>query len=173
MHKRWNWAKLLVSGAALAVCLAVGASAQSVETSSTTSAEEQNETFRDTLVRMRIKREEEEHRKLIGKAERIKTLAQEVAQAVVSNRLPRETDKQLKEIEKNARQIRADAGGGEDEPLENPPRTLPDTLKQLEEASESLNKKLGKTSRHIVSLTAAAGATEIIQLVKLLRGFLK
>jgi hypothetical protein len=145
--------------------------AQSVEATQTT-AEEQNETFRDTLVRMRIKREEEEHKKLVAKAEQIKEHALALAKGPVGKQLPRDADKKLKEIEKNARNIRSDSGGGDDVPLEAPPHNLADALKQLSEASERLNEKLGKTSRHVVSLTVVAEATEIIQLVKLLRGYL-
>lgn len=144
--------------------------AQTAETQTT--AEEQNETFRDTLVRMRIKREEEEHKKTVAKAEQIKDLTQKLTEAATSTKLAREADKQLKEIEKNARSIRSDVGGGEDAPLETPPKTLADTLKQLSETGEEMNKQLGKTSRHIVSITVAAQATDIIQLVKLLRGYL-
>jgi hypothetical protein len=135
-------------------------------------AEEQNETFRDTLVRMRIKREEEEHKKVVTKAEQIKAHAEELLK-ITANTLPRDTEKRLREIEKNARNIRSDAGGGDDVPLENPPVTLNETSKLLLEKSESLNKLLGKTSRHIVSITVSAQATEIIQLVKLLRTFLR
>lgn len=144
--------------------------AQTAETQTT--AEEQNETFRDTLVRMRIKREEEEHKKIVTKAEQIQELAEKLSKEPTSTRLPRTADKHLKEIEKNARSVRSDAGGGEDVPLETPPHNLTDTLKQLNEASERLNKELSKTSRHIVSISVASQATEIIQLVKLLRGYL-
>lgn len=158
---------------ALLICLgtALDARAQTAETSGT-AAEEQNETFRDTLVRMRIKREEEEHKKLVTKAEQIKEHALALAKEPAGSQLPRDADKKLKEIEKNARNIRSESGGGEDVPLETPPHDLPDALKQLSEASERLNEKLGKTSRHVVSLTVVAEATEIIQLVKLLRGYL-
>ena len=146
--------------------------AQAAEITQTT-AEEQNETFRDTLVRMRIKREEEEHKKLVAKAEQIKEHALALVKEPVGKQLARDADKKLKEIEKNARNIRSESGGGEDVPLETPPHNLPDALKQLSEASERLNEKLSKTSRHVVSLTVVAEATEIIQLVKLLRGYLR
>ena len=163
---------VLVFGAALAVSgVELEVFAQSVENRQST-AEEQSETFHDTLVRMRIKREEEEHKKLVGKAEQIKNLLLELFKESLNNHLPRVADKKLREIEKNARSIRSDIGGGDDTPLEAPPTNLAETLKQLEEISERLNKKLGKTSRHIVSLTVVADATEIIQLTKLLRGYL-
>ena len=175
MSMAFRFTKLFIGGLFFAFVVSLGAAlevrAQTAETTQTT-AEEQNETFRDTLVRMRIKREEEEHKKLITKAEQIKEDALELAKDPVGNHLPREADKKLKEIEKNARNIRSESGGGEDEKLETPPQNLADTLKQLGEASERLNERLGKTSRHVVSLTVVTEATEIIQLVKLLRGYL-
>lgn len=145
--------------------------AQTAETPSTI-LEEQNETFRDTLVRMRIKREEEEHRKIVEKAEQLKELTAAVTKAATGSHLPRLIERKLKEIEKFARNIRTESGGGDDAPLEVPPQNLSDTLKQLGEATERINEQLGKTSRHIVSITVVADATEIIQLVKLLRAYL-
>lgn len=163
-----------INGLLCAFILSLGSTlevrAQSAETQTT--AEEQNETFRDTLVRMRIKREEEEHKKIVAKAEQIKEHALALAKGPVGKYLPRDADKKLKEIEKNARNIRSESGGGEDVPLETPPQNLAEALKQLGEASERLNDKLSKTSRHVVSLIVVAEATEIIQLVKLLRGYL-
>lgn len=166
--------KLCICGLLFVVLGVTGVSltvqAQTADTQTVT--EEQNETFRDTLVRMRIKREEEEHKKIVTKAEQIQSLAEKLSKEAAPTRLPRATDKHLKEIEKNARSVRSDAGGGEDVPLEAPPHNLADALKQLHEASERLNKELSKTSRHVVSITVASQATEIIQLVKLLRGYL-
>jgi hypothetical protein len=169
----YHWlGKGVLTGWLVLAGLSVQTQAQSVEAAQTAAAEEQNETFRDTLVRMRIKREEEEHKKIVGKAEQLKELSAALAKEATGTRLPRLAEKKLKEIEKFARNIRAESGGGDDEPLETPPQNLADTLKQLGEASERLNEKLSKTSRHVVSLTVVAEATEIIQLVKLLRGYL-
>ncbi len=140
-----------------------------------TPEEEQNETMIDTLKRMQIKREESEHKKLLEKAEQIKeeaaALAKE-AEAQPGNRLPRVAEKKLKEIEKFAKQIRSDSGGSQDEPLDAPPSNLTEALKQLQEASERLNENLAKTSRRVVSVAVVGDATEIIQLVRILRGYL-
>ncbi len=155
----------------LSLLLSVNAFAQTAEV--LTAADEQNETFRDTLVKMRIKREEEEHKKNVTKAEQIKTFAADLLKAALPNSLPRLTDKKLKDIEKNARTIRTDSGGGEDTPLEELPDDLNAALKRLDEASERLFKLMGKTSRHVVSVTVSSQATEIIQLAKLLRTYLR
>ena len=135
--------------------------------------EEQNETFRDTLVRMRIKREEDEHKKLVEKGTIIKDLTAKLTADAVGNSLPRAAEKSLREIEKSARYIRTQSGGGTDEPLEAPPANLADALKQLGEAGDKLTAKLDKTSRHVVSIPAVTDASEIIQLVKIMRGFIR
>lgn len=135
-------------------------------------AEEQNETMLDTLKRMQIKREEDEHKKLVGKGAQIKDEAEELRKEATNGRLPAAADKRLKSIEKYARQIRSDSGGGQDAPLEHPPADLEAALKQLFEVSESLNAHLAKTSRRVVSVSVVENATEIIQLVKILRTYL-
>jgi hypothetical protein len=135
--------------------------------------EEQNETMLDTLKRMQIKREENEHKKILEKGEQIEEEANLLLRDLNGRtQLPRATEKRLKNIEKFARQIRSDSGGSEDEPLDSIPSSLAETLKQLCEASERLNANLAKTSRRVVSLAVVSDATEVIQLTKLLRKYL-
>ncbi|MCG3161504.1 MAG: hypothetical protein JMDDDDMK_02687 [Acidobacteria bacterium] len=136
-------------------------------------AEDQNETMRDTLKRMQIKREESEHKKILDKGAQIKLDAEDLAKEAANNHLPRAADKKLREIEKAARQIRSEfGGGGDDSPLDPMPNGLDDALKSLNDASERLNKHLSKTSRQVISVTVVEVATEITQLVKVLRGYL-
>jgi hypothetical protein len=136
--------------------------------------EDQNETMRDTLKRMQIKREEDEHKKLLDKGAQIKLNAEDLTKEAANNRLPRATEKKLREIEKAARQIRSDfGGGGDDSPLDPMPNTLDDALKHMNDASERLNKHLSKTSRRVISVTVVEVANEITQLVKVLRGYLR
>ncbi len=154
------------------LCVVPAAWAQSAS-SGVPPEEEQNETMRDTLKRMQIKREENEHKKLLEKGEQIKLEAENLAKTSVGGRLPREVEKKLREIEKSARQIRSDFGGsGDDDALESLPNNLNDALKQLNDSSEQLNKHLSKTSRRVVSITVIEVANEITQLVKILRGYL-
>ncbi|MFN0086728.1 MAG: hypothetical protein ACKVX9_15165 [Blastocatellia bacterium] len=136
--------------------------------------EEQNETMLDTLKRMQIKREEMEHQKLLDKGRMITQAAEDLTRAAAGNKLPRMNEKRLREIEKSARQIRSEFGGGgnDEEPLEDPPATLEQALKRLSEQSEKLNKELDKTSRRVISFTVIEITTEITLLVKLLRGYL-
>jgi hypothetical protein len=144
--------------------------------SSAPPAEEQNETMLDTLKRMQIKREEAEHKKILEKGERIKLDAETLAKTAAQGSLPRggESEKKLREIDKAARQIRSDFGGaGDDNPLDPPPGNLDDALKQLNDASDRLNKNLSKTSRRVISVTVVEDANQITQLVKILRGYLR
>jgi hypothetical protein len=152
--------------------LAPLASAQ-VAASGQTAPEEQNETMLDTLKRMQIKREENEHKKILEKGEQIEEEANLLLRDLNGRtRLPRATEKRIKNIEKFARQIRSDSGGSEDEPLDSIPSNLVETIKQLCEVSDRLNANLAKTSRRVVSLAVVSDATEIIQLTKLLRSYL-
>lgn len=135
--------------------------------------EEQNETMLDTLKRMQIKREEDEHKKILDKGVQLKEEAAGLSkEADGKYRLPRSAEKKLKSIEKYARQIRSDTGASEDEPLASVPADLAGALKQLCEVSDRLNENLAKTSRRVISLAVVNDATEIIQLAKLLRTYL-
>jgi hypothetical protein len=135
--------------------------------------EEQNETMLDTLKRMQIKREEDEHKKILEKGEQIEAEANLLLKDLNGRtQLPRATEKRIKNIEKFARQIRSDSGGSDDEPLDSIPSNLAETIKQLCEVSERLNENLAKTSRRVISLAVVDDATEIIQLTKLLRKYL-
>jgi hypothetical protein len=135
---------------------------------------DQNETMIDTLKKMQIKREENEHKKLLDKGSQIKDGAAALlkeSDLFGGKKLSRSSEKKLKEIEKFAKQIRSDSGGSEDEALASPPLNLTDALKQLSQASDRLNENLAKTSRRVVSLDVVSDTTEIIQLVKIIRGY--
>ena len=163
---------LIVCSAAMFLLATSVARAQTAEPAPVP-ATEQNESFRDTLVRMQIQREENDHKKLVSKAEQLREAAGSLAKDAEGGRLPRSTDKKLKEIEKSARQIRSESGGAnEDTPLESPPASLTEAVHQLDSLSERLNASMEKTSRRVVSATVVAEASEVIQLVKIIRSYL-
>src|SRR5215470_1170437 len=154
--------------------VATAAGAQSSSASDPPAEATQNETMLDTLKRMQIKREENEHKKILEKGEQIKLDAENLAKEAGGGRLPREGEKKLREIDKAARQIRSEFGGaGDDNALDPFPTNLDDALKQLSDASERLNKDLSKTSRRVISVSVVEVANEISQLVKVLRGYLR
>jgi hypothetical protein len=136
-------------------------------------AGEQNETMLDTLKRMQIKREEDEHKKILEKGAQLERDAESLTKEAVNGHLPRGGEKKLREIEKAARKIRSEfGGGGDDTPLDPMPANLDDALKRLDDASERLNKHLSKTSRRVISVSVVEAANEVNQLVKILRGYI-
>ena len=156
------------------VCLLFVAPAAWAQSTVTEQAppDEQNETMRDTFKRMQIKREEDEHKKIVGKGSQIKEDIQAMAKEAINGHLPRVAEKRLKEIEKSAKQIRSESGGSQDDPLESPPDNLDEALKRLDDVSTKLNDHLAKTSRRMISIAVVDDTTEIIQLVKILRSYL-
>ena len=135
-------------------------------------ADDQGDSFRENMKRMEIKREEDEHKKLVERAAQLKETVDTLSQDASGSHLARTADKKLKEIEKSAKTIRSEFGGTNDEtPLESPPASLDDALKQLKSTGERLNTSMEKTSRHVVSATVVVEASEIIQLVKIIRSY--
>jgi hypothetical protein len=156
------------------LCMLFVASAAGAQSADNPPAEEQNETMRDTLKRMQIKREEDEHKKILSKGAQLDRDAEALAKEAVNGYLPRAGEKKLRDIEKAARQIRSEFGGaGDDTPLDPMPASLDDALKRLDDASERLNKHLSKTSRRVISVSVVEVANEVTQLVKVLRGYLR
>ncbi len=149
--------------------------AQSVEAGAQSSQpEEQSEVLRDTLKRMQIQREEERHKKLVERADQLKAIVESLLSDVRGNQLARAAEKKLKEIERSAKHIRSESGGSDDnQPLDPPPANLQEALKRLREASADLHASVEKTSRHVISLSVVAGASEVIDLVKVIRTYLK
>lgn len=169
MLSRFLKSSLLIAGLLLIVSVTQAQTADPIPVPET----EQNEQFRDTLVRMQIQREESEHKKRLEKASQIRNLASDLLKDSEGGKLHRSADKKLRDIEKAARQIRSELGGSNDDtPLESPPDSLNKAVHQIDALSEQFNTSIEKTSRRIVSATVLSEATEIIQLVKIIRGFL-
>ena len=82
-------------------CLVIAAPVLCAQSGEPPRPEEQNETMLDTLKRMQIKREEQEHKKILDKGARIKEDAEALAKEAVGNSLPRAIDKKLRSIGKN------------------------------------------------------------------------
>lgn len=132
-----------------------------------------SEGFADTLRRMQIKRAEAEHKKRVEDARQAVEIAEELSKEAQSNRLDHSAEKKLREIEKAAKRIRSDAGGSDDDkPLDPPPASLEEALKQLCDVSKRLSEEMDKTSRHVISAAVISNASELIRLVKVVRGYL-
>jgi uncharacterized phage infection (PIP) family protein YhgE len=133
---------------------------------------EQNETMRDTLKRMQIKREESDFQKLVEKSLSIRDGARKLAAELKSDAAPaliRQHDKLLRDMEKFARQIRADSGGSDDGESEVVKGGIEEVIAQLVNSSERLNDSLTKTSRRIISVSVIEACSEVIDLARELR----
>lgn len=135
-----------------------------------------SEGFNDTLVRMRIKREEEVHKKLIKSSQQAAEIASRLNQDIQGekrNSLGRGAEKKLKEIEKAAKQIRNSVGGNNDDKDFEAPKNLEEGVARLAETSTRLSQQMEKTSRHMISATIIVSASDMLRLIKILRGYLQ
>jgi len=133
---------------------------------------DQNEILRDTLVRMQIKREESDFKKLIEKAATIRETSHLLASDVKAGETAafyRRHEKRIRELEKFARQIRSESGGGDDGKAEPEPASLDEILVRLVAASDRLNDSIARTSRAVVSVAVIESCSDVLDLVRLIR----
>lgn len=134
-----------------------------------------SEGFNDTMRRMAIKRAEEEHKKLVKSSQQAAEIAGRLNQDIQGEKrdtLGRGAEKKLKEIEKAAKQIRNNVGSNNDDKDFETPKTLEDAVTRLSETSKRLSEQMEKTSRHITSATIIISASDMLRLIKFLRGFI-
>lgn len=135
-----------------------------------------SEGFNDTLVRMRIKREEEVHKKLVKSSQQAAEIAGRLRLHIRGeNReyLDRGAEKKLKEIEKAAKQIRSNIGGSSDDKDFETPKTLEDGVTRLADTSQKLSEQMEKTSRHLISASIIVSASDMLRLIKILRTYIR
>ena len=153
---------------------------------------EQSEAMRETLKRMQIQREEEDFARMVKRGRQIREKVEELVKSLAGApriegptaslrvpseqpariRLPQQTEKLLREMEKLARQIRSESGGSSQEESLPIPATVSEAVDQLVEASTRLNEALAKTSRRVVSVKVIEAATKVIELTRHLRSHL-
>ncbi len=80
--------------------------------------------------------------------------------------------KKLEKAEKLTKGIRNAAGGSEDDvTIEKPPRDLASALNLLEELTGSLNSRVEKTPKHVISASVIDEANVLLELIRLVRAF--
>lgn len=78
--------------------------------------------------------------------------------------------KKLEKAEKLVKAIRTSAGGSEDNvALDKTPKDFPSALKMFSELTESLNVKVEKTPKHVVSAAVIDEANVLLEVIRLLR----
>lgn len=132
---------------------------------------DQNETLLDTLKRMQIKREETDFQKLVEKAATIRSHTTHLAGEIrgESSRLSRDDEKRLREIEKFARQIRSESGGGETGEPTTDEAGMEELVERLRKAGEALAQAMGRTSRRVISVSVIMASSELIELSRRIR----
>lgn len=120
---------------------------------------------------LQLKREKESYQQNIERAKENARLSTEILDALTRNKsIGQEEIKKLGRMEKLSRQIRSNAGGSGDKfELENPPREIEETVKRLSCLADELNKRLDKTTRHVVSASLIQQTNEMIELIRYAR----
>lgn len=135
--------------------------------------EEQTPPSEEMLKSVEIRRSEETYKENLERARETVQLSAEVRDTFKQQSSLSATElKKLARIEKLARSIRNDAGGGEDDTtLTDPPKSLDAALQRLAEMCEAFRKKVEKTPRHVVSAAVITAANQLIELTRLIKTF--
>ena len=125
---------------------------------------------------MEIARADAEYKKALDDADRLSSLSSEVAHALRdSGKLNGEDLKKVGTIEKLAKRILTQAGGGEvserDEDLQH--KALNDAVEQMSAAADRVQKSVKEQTRFVVSATVISNANDIIHLAQHIRRTLK
>jgi hypothetical protein len=125
----------------------------------------------EMLKDVEIKRREATYQENLDRARETAQLGSEVRDAFKRQMsLSNAELKKLARIEKLARSIRNDAGGGDDETtLKDPPARLDAALDRLAEICTDFRKKVEKTPRHVVSAAVITSANQLIELTRLIK----
>jgi len=132
-------------------------------------------TFEEELRAKRlIKIAEKEHEENLKRAREISQISQDLKAGVSAprNTLGTECVKKVDRLEKLTKKIRGEAGGEADEvQIINAPADIPAALSQIADNADQLSKDVQKTPRQVVSAAVIDRANVLLQLVKILRGF--
>jgi predicted RNase H-like nuclease (RuvC/YqgF family) len=135
--------------------------------------DDQSSPREEMLKSVEIRRSEETYKENLERARETVQLSAEMRDTLKQqSSLGAAELKKLARIEKLARSIRNDAGGGEDDTtLDDPPRSLDAALQRLAEMCEEFRKKVEKTPRHVVSAAVITSANQLIELTRLIKNF--
>ena len=132
-------------------------------------------TFEEELRAKRaIKLAEKEHEENLNRAREISQLSQDLKNCLKDrSALDREETKKIDRLEKLTKKIRGEAGGEDDDvQIAAPPADVPTAVTQIADNAEQLSMEVKKTPRQVVSAAVIDRANVLLQLVKILRGFI-
>ena len=122
-----------------------------------------------------IRLAEKEHDDNLKRAREIADIGKELQETLRDRAvIDRDSLKKVERLEKLTKKIRSEAGGDdEDVTMENKPSDLCSTVTKIAEASESLSKNVQDTPRQVVSASVIGQANVLLQLLKMVRGFVR
>jgi hypothetical protein len=132
-------------------------------------------TFEEELRAKRaIKLAEKEHEDNLNRAKEISQLGQSLKNDLKDRpALDREDTKKIDRLEKLTKKIRGEAGGEDDDvQIAAPPGDVPSAISQIADNADQLSKDVQKTPRQVVSAAVIDRANVLLQLVRILRGFI-
>jgi len=132
-------------------------------------------TFEEELRAKRaIKLAEKEHEDNLNRAREISQLGQALKNGLKDRpAIDRDDTKKIDRLEKLTKKIRGEAGGEDDDvQIANAPGDIPAAVTQIADAADQLSKDVQKTPRQVVSAAVIDRANVLLQLVKILRGFI-
>ena len=132
-------------------------------------------TFEEELRAKRaIKLAEKEHEDNLNRAREIYQLGQDLKNCLKDrSALDRDDTKKIDRLEKLTKKIRGEAGGEDDDvQIAAPPADVPTAVSQIADNADQLSKDVQKTPRQVVSAAVIDRANVLLQLVKILRGFI-
>jgi len=122
-----------------------------------------------------IKLAEKEHEDNLKRAREISQISQDLrAVATNSSAAPRPDLKKVDRLEKLTKKIRGEAGGEDDDvQIIDTPGDISSAVCKIAETADLLSKEVQKTPRQVVSAAVIDRANVLLQLVKILRGFIR
>lgn len=133
-------------------------------------------TFEEEIrMKRAIKMAEKDHQENLDRARELAQLGKELKERLHGqSTINRDALKKVDRLEKLTKKIRGEAGG-EDEEIEivSRPSDLSSAASRIAEAADSLSKDVQNTPRQVVSASVICSANTLLELIKILRGFVR
>lgn len=122
--------------------------------------------------KMALKEEKKRYEENLARAREVSELASQLCKAYESKKSLADDSKRLERLEKLTKRIRNEAGGSDsrsDAHIKDIGATLQDTLKNLSEIAEELQKLVEKTPRNVISTGVIDQANRLIGITQHVR----
>ena len=169
---RLIFAVFLISGAIICANAQVSfPDAASNNGKETDSKDDYPKNVKETLAKGRIDREKKDYEELVQHGEEAAKLSDELSKSFAKqNKLSPEDQKKLDRLEKLAKKIRNELGGGDDDTAdENKNLTLSAAINTLQDTTAGLVDMIKKNTRYSVSVGTIESSNVLLKIVHFLR----